>query len=458
MFKRILIANRGEIACRIIRTCRRLGIESVAVYSDADAEAMHVREADHAVRLGPAPAQSSYLDADRVLAAAKEAGADAVHPGYGFLSENTSFAQATMDAGLVWIGPSPEAIAAMGDKAESKAMVAAAGVPIAAGVTLPLMDAADALPHAAELGYPIMVKPSGGGGGIGMGVASNDAEFEAAWSTAVNRSRSLFGDSSILLERFTARARHVEVQVLGLNDGRILAIGERDCSVQRRHQKLAEESPSPGLSATTRNSMFAAAVSAAASVDYRGAGTVEFLLDRETGEFAFLEMNTRLQVEHPVTELVFGIDLVEAQLRIAAGEDSPGFDPDALASHGHAFEFRVYAEDPETFRPGPGAISEWIEPTGNVRVDSGYAKGDVVTHFYDPLLAKVCVWGATREEALENAESALSDFVIVGPKQNLDLLRRLLHSRAFRAGDYGTTLLTEMNNDEVPSPLKGSPS
>ncbi|HIY67169.1 MAG TPA: ATP-grasp domain-containing protein [Candidatus Agrococcus pullicola] len=451
MFKRILIANRGEIACRIIRTCRRLGIESVAVYSDADVGAMHVRRADDAVRLGPAPAQTSYLDVGRLLAAAKESGADAIHPGYGFLSESPAFAQSVADAGLGWIGPSPHAISAMGDKAESKSMVAAAGVPIASGVTLPLMSATDALPHAVELGYPIMVKPSGGGGGIGMGIATNDAEFETVWTTAVNRSRSLFAESSILLERFTTRARHVEVQVMGLNDGRVLAVGERDCSVQRRHQKLVEESPSPGLPAHVRAEMVAAAITVASEIDYRGAGTVEFLLDRDSGEFSFLEMNTRLQVEHPVTELVFSVDLVEAQIRIAAGEDWPGFDPDALASRGHAFEFRVYAEDPDTCRPGPGTISEWIEPQGDVRVDSGYAAGDVVTHFYDPLLAKVCVWGSTREKALDKAETALADFVIEGPKQNLPLLRRLLHSAAFRAGDYGTTLLSELNDATLSS-------
>ncbi|GGD31589.1 hypothetical protein GCM10010915_09890 [Microbacterium faecale] len=428
------------------------------MYSDADVDAMHVREADTAVRLGPAPAQSSYLDADRVLVAAHDSGSDAIHPGYGFLSESSSFAQAVVDAGLGWIGPPQDAIAAMGDKSEAKSTVSAAGVPIAPGVTLPLVDVMDALRYTAQVGYPIMVKPSGGGGGIGMGIATDDAEFEAAWTTAVNRSRSLFGESSILLERFTERARHIEVQVLGLNDGRILVLGERDCSVQRRHQKLVEESPSPGLPTNVRAEMFAAAATVADNIDYRGAGTVEFLLDRVSGEFFFLEMNTRLQVEHPVTELVFGVDLVEAQIRIAAGEDSPGFEPDALASNGHAFEFRVYAEDPDTYRPGPGLISEWIEPEGDVRVDSGYAKGDVVSHFYDPLLAKVCVWGSTREEALDKAELALSSFVLDGPKQNLPLLRELLHSRAFRTGDYGTTLLSELKDEKSSSLSKGMSS
>ena len=444
MFESVLVANRGEIAVRVIRTCQRLGIKAIAVHSEADAGALHARTADESVLLGPAPATESYLDVERVLEAAKVSGAQAIHPGYGFLAENAGFARRVAGAGLVWVGPAPESIEAMGDKVAARNAMIAAGVPVAAG-TDPLPDADAAARAAAEIGYPVMVKAAAGGGGIGMAAVANEAELRTAYETARTRAERFFGSPSVFLERYLPRARHVEIQVLGLADGRVVALGERDCSVQRRHQKVAEETPSPGVSDGLRARMLAAAVRAAEAVDYRGAGTVECLVPVGSEEFYFLEMNTRLQVEHPVTELVTGVDLVEEQLRVAAGEP-PALDPDAPPPpRGHAIELRVYAEDPKRFLPGPGKITRWEEPSGEgIRVDSGYAEGDTVTPYYDPLLAKLCVWGPDRPAALDRARSALAGFVVEGPKCNLPFFTELLDSPEFVSGSYDTGLIARM--------------
>ena len=443
--RRVLVANRGEIAVRVIGTCQRLGVKAVAVHSEADAGALHVRVADESVLLGPAPAAESYLDIGRVLEAAQVTGVQAIHPGYGFLAENAEFARRVTDAGLVWVGPAPEAIEAMGDKVAARAAMAAAGVPVAPG-TDPLPDADAAAAAAARIGYPVMVKAVAGGGGIGMAAVDDEPALRTAYETARTRAERFFGSPAVFLERYLPHARHVEVQVLGLTDGRVLALGERDCSVQRRHQKVAEETPSPGVTPALRERMFAAARRAALAVDYRGAGTVECLVPADgSGEFFFLEMNTRLQVEHPVTELVTGIDLVEEQLRVAAG-DPPALDPDRLPEpRGHAIELRIYAEDPKRFLPGPGKITRWEQPSGEgIRVDAGYAAGDTVTPYYDPLLAKLCVWGADRPAALKRARAAVAGFVVEGPKCNLPLFAELLQQPEFVSGSYDTGLIDRM--------------
>jgi acetyl-CoA carboxylase biotin carboxylase subunit len=440
----VLVANRGEIARRVIRTARRMGIRAIAVYSDADADLPYVSEADQAVHIGPAQPARSYLDAAALLAAAAKTGAAAVHPGYGFLAENADFAARVIAAGLTWVGPSPEAIEQMGDKIRARNLMEKAGVPVAPGTREPVTDVATAVLEAERVGYPVMVKAAAGGGGIGMGTAADEAGLRAAFETARSRAERFFGSPEILLERFVAHARHVEVQILGLAGGRVLALGERDCSVQRRHQKVAEETPSPGVSAALRERMLAAAVQAGKAVGYRGAGTVECLVDTDAGSFVFLEMNTRLQVEHPVTELVTGIDLVEQQFLIAAGEP-PSFDPASVRPSGHAIELRVYAEDPVRFLPGPGTITEWEEPAGaGVRVDAGYRAGNTVTPFYDPLLAKLCVHGADREQALDRARAAVAAFRITGPKTNLAFHADLLTSTEFVAGDYDTSLVSKL--------------
>lgn len=448
MFETLLVANRGEIARRVTRTAHRLGLKVVAVHSAADTGALHVREADDAVLLGPAPAAQSYLDQARVLEAAARSGAQAVHPGYGFLAENAGFAQAVLDAGLVWVGPPPAAIEAMGDKVGARERMTAAGVPVASGSPA-LADGDAAVQAARALGYPVMVKAAAGGGGIGMAVARDDEQVRRSFATARTRAERAFGSSAVFVERLVEGARHVEVQVLGLADGLVVTLGERDCSVQRRHQKLAEETPSPGVGAALRAAMLATAVRAAQAVDYRGAGTVECLVDPAAQQFYFLEMNTRLQVEHPVTEMVYGLDLVEAQLRIAAGQDL-GFDPAQLTPAGHAIELRVYAEDPVRFLPGPGAITAWSQPTGDgVRVDAGYGDGDTVTPHYDPLLAKLCVWGSDRDQALARARTAVADFTIKGPKTNLAFFVELLDNPAYQSGDYDTSLIATMRSGKT---------
>jgi acetyl-CoA carboxylase, biotin carboxylase subunit len=437
----VLVANRGEIARRIIATTRRLGIRAVAVYSEADGGLPFVREADQAVQIGPPPPAQSYLDADAIIAAARQTGAAAVHPGYGFLSETAAFAQQVLAEGLTWVGPPPEAIEQMGDKINARNLMHRAGVPVAVGSADPVTDASAALAEAERIGYPVMVKAAAGGGGIGMSAAAGPEALQTAFDTARTRAERFFGSPAILLERFVERARHVEVQIMGLNDGHVVALGERDCSVQRRHQKVAEETPSPGVSPQVRERLLAAGVRAGEAVGYLGAGTVEFLLDVRTQEFVFLEMNTRLQVEHPVTELVTGIDLVEQQFLVAAGE-RPGFEPLGVQHEGHALEFRVYAEDPVRFLPSPGAITQWEQPAGpGIRVDAGYETGNTVTPFYDPLLAKLCVHGQTRDEALGRARDAVAAFRVAGPKTNLPFHADLLASEAFVSGDYDTSVV-----------------
>ena len=444
MFDSVLVANRGEIARRVIRTARRLGVTAVAVYSDADAELPYVREADQAVHIGPAQPALSYLNAAAIIDAARKTGAAAVHPGYGFLAENADFAGQVIAAGLTWVGPDPAAIEQMGDKIRARNLMEEAGVPVSPGSREPVTDEAAAVAEADGIGYPVMVKAAAGGGGIGMGQAAGEAELRAAFATARSRAERFFGSPEILIERYVERARHVEVQILGLADGTVLALGERDCSVQRRHQKVAEETPSPGVSPGLREQMLAAAVRAGQAVGYRGAGTVECLVDTDAGSFVFLEMNTRLQVEHPVTELVTGLDLVEQQFLIAAGEP-PSFDPAAVRPAGHALELRVYAEDPVRFLPAPGTITRWEEPAGDgVRVDSGYQAGNTVTPYYDPLLAKLCVHGADRAQALARARDAVAAFSVEGLKTNLAFHAELLASPDFVSGDYDTSLVSKL--------------
>lgn len=444
MIESLLVANRGEIARRIIRTARGLGIRTIAVYSEADAELPFVREADEAVCVGPANPAESYRNAEAILAAAKQTGAQAIHPGYGFLSENADFARTVAASGLIWVGPGADAITAMGDKINARNLMAAAGVPVAPGTADPAVTVEAALAAADEIGYPVMVKAAAGGGGMGMAVANDATQLTAQYEQVRGFAERMFGDGSVLLERYFPRVRHVEVQILGLADGTVLALGERECSVQRRNQKLVEESPSPALTPEQREKLLAAAVRAGEAVGYRNAGTVECLFDPATGDFFFLEMNTRLQVEHPVTELVFGIDLVEAQLRVAAGLPVQ-FEPSTLASQGHAIELRINAEDPKRFLPGPGAIKTWVEPTGDgVRVDSGYAEGNVVTPSYDSLMAKVIVYGADRAEAIVRAKAAVAAFELIGPKNNLPFFAELMDNAEFVSGDYDTGLVSRM--------------
>jgi acetyl-CoA carboxylase, biotin carboxylase subunit len=446
----VLVANRGEIASRVIATARRLGVRSVAVYSAADADLPFVAAADEAVPIGPAQPAASYLNGEAILAAARQTGAQAVHPGYGFLAENPAFAASVIAAGLVWIGPSPASIAQMGDKISARNLMEAAGVPVAAGTREAAADPRAALAAAEQIGYPVMIKAAAGGGGLGMTVAVSPEELAAGFETARSRAERFFGNPAILLERYVERARHVEVQILGLADGTVLALGERDCSVQRRHQKVAEEAPSPGVGADLRRRMLAAAVLAGETVAYTGAGTIEFLVDVAAGDFMFLEMNTRLQVEHPVTELVTGIDLVEQQFRIAAGQDV-SFAADPLSVTGHALELRVYAEDSQRFLPSPGTIDEWWPPAGpGVRLDAGYTAGNTVTPFYDPLLAKLCVHGADRAEALARARTAVAGFRITGLKTNLQFHADLLESAEFVSGDYDTSLVSRLRPAPVP--------
>ncbi|MFI5913955.1 acetyl/propionyl/methylcrotonyl-CoA carboxylase subunit alpha [Dactylosporangium sp. NPDC051541] len=444
MLSSLLVANRGEIARRVIRTANRLGVRTVAVHSDADADLPFVREATEAVPIGPANPAESYRNAEAVLAAAKATGAEAIHPGYGFLSENGAFAKAVIDNGLIWVGPGPDAIAAMGDKINARNLMAAAGVPVAPGTKDPASSVEAALDAAREIGFPVMVKAAAGGGGMGMAVAGDADRLRAEYDKVRTFAERMFGDGSVLVERYFPRVRHIEVQILGLADGRVVALGERECSVQRRNQKLVEETPSPALSPQQRQELLAAAVRAGEAVGYRNAGTVECLFDPAAGQFFFLEMNTRLQVEHPITEAVFGIDLVEQQLRVASGL-APTFDPAALTVTGHAIEVRVNAEDPKKFFPGPGAITTWTEPTGDgVRVDAGYTAGNVVTQSYDSLMAKLIVHGTDRADALRKLRDAVTGFVVAGPKVNLPFFTELLDNPEFVSGDYDTGIVGRM--------------
>ena len=440
-FAKILIANRGEIACRIIRTAKALGYRTVAVFSDADAGALHVRQADEAVRIGAPPARDSYLNIAALLAAAKVAGADAVHPGYGFLSENAAFAEACAGAGLVFIGPPAAAIHAMGNKARAKNLMAAAGIPCVPGYQGADQSDATMLAEGQRVGFPLMVKAAAGGGGRGMRLVASPDELANALTRARSEAASAFGSDELILERAITEARHIEFQIFADRHGNVIHLGERDCSVQRRHQKVIEETPSPAVSADLRTTMGEAAVAAARAIDYVGAGTVEFLLDR-SGKFYFLEMNTRLQVEHPVTEAVTGLDLVAWQLRVAAGEKLP-LEQHQVRRNGHAIEARLYAEDPHSnFLPQSGTLIAWRPASGEgVRIDHGLASGAGVSPFYDPMLAKVIAHGASREEARRRLIVALEDTVALGLVTNRSFLIAVLRHPAFAAGEATTDFI-----------------
>jgi acetyl-CoA carboxylase biotin carboxylase subunit len=442
MFKRILIANRGEIAVRVIRACRELGIASVAIYSDADRAALHVREADYAVGVGPAPAAESYLNTQRILEAATETGADSVHPGYGFFSENAGFARAVGDAGLVFIGPSPEAIQAMGDKVESRKLMAAAGVPVVPGSPDTLSGEDEVRAYAKKIGYPVMVKAAAGGGGKGLRLVESDADLTSAIRSVGGEAKSSFGDARLYVEKALSRPRHIEFQVFGDRAGNVVHIFDRECSIQRRHQKVVEESPSPFLTPAMRSAMGEVAIKAARAVGYFSAGTIEFLVDAERN-FYFLEMNTRIQVEHPITELVTGVDLVKAQIEVAAGGRLP-FRQEDLAQRGWAIECRMYAEDPAAgFIPAPGRIETLRLPSGpGVRNDVGVYAGAEVPVFYDPIISKLAVWGRDRAEAIGRMRRALSEFVIAGElTTNLEFHRWLMNHPKFLSGDYDTNFI-----------------
>ena len=434
MFGSILIANRGEIACRVLRTARRLGLRSIAVYSDADERALHVELADEAVRIGRAPARESYLDIAAIIAAAQRSGAEAIHPGYGFLSENAEFAAACAQAGIVFVGPPAAAIRAMGSKIAAKRLMESAGVPLVPGYHGDDQDAAQLAAHAAAVGFPVLIKASAGGGGKGMRIVESAGEFRAALEGARREALKAFGDERVLLERYLRRPRHVEIQVFADQHGECIHLHERDCSIQRRHQKIIEEAPAPGLSPAMRERMGAAAVTAARAVGYEGAGTVEFIV--ADGEFYFMEMNTRLQVEHPVTEMITGLDLVEWQIRVAAGEPLP-LSQAAVRSSGHAVEARIYAEDPEReFLPSTGTIAHlrWPQAEPAVRIDSGIRQGDAVTVHYDPLLAKLIVHGHDRETAVRCLQHALRECEVVGVTTNLRAAAGGRRSSAIRRG------------------------
>jgi len=442
MFDRVLIANRGEIACRIIRTCQRLGVASVAVYSDADANSLHVRSADQAIHIGGSRAQDSYLAIDRILAAAKKGNVSAIHPGYGFLSENAAFAEACAQAGLVFIGPSPEAIRAMGSKSTAKSLMEAAGVPLTPGYHGDRQEAEFLHEQADRIGYPVLIKASAGGGGKGMRRVDASGDFLAALASCRREAVAAFGDDRVLIERYIVQPRHIEVQVFGDQFGNMVSLFERDCSVQRRHQKVLEEAPSPGMSEERRAAMSKAACDAACAVGYVGAGTVEFIVE-QSGSFHFMEMNTRLQVEHPVTEMVTGLDLVEWQLRVAAGEPLP-LTQEQLAIRGHAIEARIYAEDPaHDFLPSTGRLVHVRAPaeSAHVRVDTGVEQGDAITPFYDPMIAKLIVWDETRELALRSMTRALSEYQIVGVTTNVAFLQRLVASASFAGAVLDTSLI-----------------
>ncbi|GAA4081366.1 acetyl/propionyl/methylcrotonyl-CoA carboxylase subunit alpha [Nocardioides kongjuensis] len=443
--QRVLVANRGEIARRVIATCRRLGVGSVAVHHAVDAGLPFVAEADIAHEItGDVPVKA-YLDGAQLIEVARSTGATAIHPGYGFLAENADFAQQVTDAGLTWIGPTPESIRTMGDKVESRRVVAAHGVPVSGGADDALASVEEAVTEAARIGYPVIVKASGGGGGIGMAVAHDEEQLRKAFESTRSMAERSFGSDRVFVERFVSTARHIEVQVLGRADGSIVALGERDCSVQRRHQKLVEECPAPHLSDDVRRRLHESAVLAAGSVGYLNAGTVEFLLDTVTEDFVFLEMNTRIQVEHPVTELTHGVDLVEQQLSIAqTGTTTADFAP---ALKGHAIELRICAEDPKRFFPSPGDIDVWEPPTGpDIRLDAGYAQGTTVTPYFDPMIAKLCVHADTREQAVERARAAAAAFEIGPLTTNLPFLVELLDSAEFSAGRYDTNIVANIKS------------
>ena len=434
MFRKILIANRGEIALRIQRACRELGIPTVAVHSTADAEAMHVRLADESVCIGPPSPRESYLNIPAILSAAKITGADAIHPGYGFLSENANFADMVEAHGLTFIGPSAAHIRMMGDKIEAKLAMASLGVPLVPGSAGAVNDLDEAAKIAAQIGYPVLIKAAAGGGGRGMRVAANAEGLEEAWQTARGEARSAFGNDAVYIEKYLDRPRHIEMQVMADSHGNVVHFGERDCSLQRRHQKLLEEAGSPALTAAERDALGEVVTSGLSKLGYRNAGTLEFLY--QDGQFAFIEMNTRLQVEHPVTEMVCGVDLVREQIRIAAGEKL-GYTQADVRFSGHAIECRITAEDPVTFAPSPGKVTAFHAPGGlGVRVDSALYAGYTVPPYYDSMIAKLIVHAPTRIEAIARMRRALAEFVVVGVKTSLPLHQRIVEAPEFIAGDY----------------------
>jgi len=447
---KVLVANRGEIALRVMRTCREMGLRTVGVFSDADRNALHVRAAYEAVRLGPAPAAQSYLRGDLIVEAARRTGAEAIHPGFGFLSEKADFARRVRDAGLVFIGPSPEAMAAMGDKISARQRMLAAGVPVVPGMAEPASDERTLLAEAERIGFPVMIKASAGGGGKGIRIVRGATELRAAAARASSEAQSAFGDARIYLEKYLEEPRHVEVQVFGDSHGHVVHLGERECSIQRRHQKVVEERPSVLLDDALRERMGQAAVRAAAAIQYENAGTIEFLVDRHRS-FYMLEMNTRLQVEHPITELTSGLDLVRWQLLVAMGEPLP-LQQHEIQHQGHAIEVRLYAEDADHgFLPAAGTVERLELPGGpGVRVDSGLFEGQVISPHYDPMLAKISVHARTRELAIERMARALSEVTVTGVTTNLPFLRRVIDSEAFRSGRYDTGTVEGHPEDFAP--------
>ena len=442
---KVLIANRGEIACRVIASCRRLGLKSVAVYSEADSQLAHAREADEAYLVGGPRPQDSYLRVDRLLEVAATSGANAVHPGYGFLSENAAFAEAVRAAGLTWIGPEPETIRAMGDKQRARDIAVAARLPVVPGSQRFVTGELDGLEQSAEaVGFPLLIKAAAGGGGIGMRRVDRPEQLKELAIATQSMASKAFGDGAIFLERFIGKARHVEIQVFGYGDGNAVHLFERDCSLQRRFQKVIEESPAPGLPQAVRDRMAADAINLCRATKYRGAGTVEFVVDAQTFDYYFLEMNTRIQVEHPVTEMVTGEDLVAMQLELARGSLQPVGQAD-ISAKGHAIEARIYAENPaKKFMPSPGSLSQFQPPVGGqVRVDTGYREGDTVTPFYDPLVAKVIAWGESRADARATLADALRAFAIEGIRTNRDFLIACLGDEVFAAGDVSTAFIDQ---------------
>ena len=446
MFTKILIANRGEIALRVIRACKELGIETVAVFSEADRESLHVRFADDEICIGPPPSRLSYLRVTNIIAAAEIAGADAIHPGYGFLAENAGFAETCTASNITFIGPTAEQIRLMGDKASARNLASELGVPVIPGSKGAVEDPDEAASVAAEIGYPVIIKAAAGGGGKGMRVAEDRDSFAQSFQLARNEALAGFGDATVYLEKFLSRPRHVEIQIMGDQSGKVMHIGERDCSIQRRHQKLIEESPSPGIDQAMRQKLGNSAVHLAEHISYVGAGTVEFLVDRD-GSYYFMEMNTRIQVEHPVTEMVTNFDLVKEQIRVAAGEPL-GLQLRGNQLRGHAIECRVNAEDPfRNFQPSPGTITTYHPPGGpGVRVDTHIYAGYTVPPFYDSLLAKVIVHGRTRDEALSRMNNALDSFIVEGVTTTIPFLQRVIQHGDFISGDFDTKLLEREPN------------
>jgi len=449
--KKVLVANRGEIAIRIMRSCREMGIETVAVFSDADRAAMHVRYANEAYNIGPAPSVESYLNIDKIISTAKKSGADAIHPGYGFLSENSKFARRCREEGICFIGPSPESIEMMGDKISARKKMIAAGVPVVPGTTEKVTSEAEAMKYISEIGLPVMIKASSGGGGKGMRLVKMESEITNSLRSARSEAKTAFGDDAIYIEKYIDSPHHIEFQILSDKYGNTVHLFERECSVQRRHQKVVEETPSPLLTPEVRSKMGSCAVAAANAAQYEGAGTIEFIMDEQLN-FYFLEMNTRLQVEHPITERVVGVDLVKEQIRIAEGFKLP-FSQEELSQSGHAIECRIYAEDTDNnFMPNPGTITHVTEPYGlGVRCDGYVYEGYTIPIYYDPLISKLIVWGRTRDEAIERMRRALYEYKITGVKTTIRFLERIMDTPDFRTGEYNTHFI-EKNSGFLLSP------